>query len=107
MPLLSEQFQPYLFYDGGRIWTPDSRFALHAGELDEDKFYQAVGIGVGYETIVGAIQVALGYKLNPSPLDLRSPQDVLRALESGTPIDAAPTSSSRRFHLHFSIGTTF
>ena len=107
MPLLGEKFQPYIFYDGGRIWTPDSRFALQAGELDQDKFYQAVGIGVGYETIVGAIQVALGYKLNPSPLDLRSPQDVLRALESGTPIDAAPTSSSRRFHLHFSIGTTF
>ena len=23
MPLLSEHFQPYVFYDGGRIWTPD------------------------------------------------------------------------------------
>jgi outer membrane protein insertion porin family len=107
MPLLGEKFQPYLFYDGGRIWTPDSRFALHAGELDQDKFYQAVGIGIGYETVVGAIQVALGYKLNPSPIDLRSPQDVLNALEQGTPIDAAPTSPSRRFHLHFSIGSSF
>jgi outer membrane protein assembly factor BamA len=107
MPLLGEKFQPYLFYDGGRIWTPDSRFALRAGELDQDKFYQAVGIGIGYETVVGAIQVALGYKLNPSPLDLRSPQDVLNALEHGTLIDAAPTSSSRRFHLHFSIGSSF
>ena len=107
MPLLGDKFQPYLFYDGGRIWTPDSRFALQAGELDQDKFYQAVGIGIGYETVVGAIQVALGYKLNPSPIDLRSPQDVLNALEHGTPIDAAPTSSSRRFHLHFSIGSSF
>jgi outer membrane protein insertion porin family len=107
MPLLGEKFQPYVFYDGGRIWTPDSRFALHAGDLDQDKFYQAVGIGIGYETVVGAIQVALGYKLNPSPIDLRSPQDVLDALEQGTPIEAAPTSSSRRFHLHFSIGSSF
>jgi outer membrane protein insertion porin family len=107
MPLLSDKFQPYLFYDGGRIWTPDSRFALQAGEIDEDNFYQAVGVGIGYETVVGAIQVALGYKLNPSPLDLRSSQDVLTALENGTPIDAAPTSTSRRFHLHFSIGTSF
>jgi outer membrane protein insertion porin family len=107
MPLLSEAFQPYVFYDGGRVWTPDDRFAINAGTLDEDSFYQGVGIGIGYETIVGAIQIALGYKLNPSPLDLRSPQDVLDALTAGTSIDAAPTSSSRRFHLHFSIGASF
>ena len=107
MPLLSEAFQPYVFYDGGRIWTPDSRFALNAGELDEDKFYQSVGIGIGYETVIGAIQVALGYKLDPSPIDLRSPEDVFNALSTGTPIDAAPTSSLRRFHLQFSIGSSF
>ena len=104
---LSEQFQPYVFYDGGRIWTPDRRFALNAGVLDEDAFYQAVGVGIGYTTVVGAIQVAVGYKLNPSPLDLRSPQDVLQALSNGTPIEDAPTSNARRFHLHFSIGATF
>ena len=107
MPLLSEAFQPYLFYDVGRVWTPNSRFRLNAGELDQDDFYHGVGVGIGYETLVGAIQVALGYKLNPSPLDLRSPQDVLDALSAGTSIDAEPTSNSRRFHLHFSIGTTF
>jgi outer membrane protein assembly factor BamA len=107
MPLLSQQFQPFVFYDGGRIWTPDKRFAPRAGVLDQDRFYQAVGVGVGYETVVGAIQVALAYKLNPSPLDLRAPQDVLDALTHGTSIDAAPTSASRRFHLHFSIGANF
>jgi outer membrane protein insertion porin family len=107
MPGLSEQFQPYVFYDGGRIWVPDRRFALNAGVLDEDAFYQAVGVGIGYTTLVGAIQVAVGYKLNPSPLDLRSPQDVLQALTNGTPIEDAPTSNARRFHLHFSIGATF
>ena len=107
MPGLSEQFQPYVFYDGGRVWTPDRRFALNAGVLDEDAFYQAVGVGIGYTTVVGAIQVAVGYKLNPSPLDLRSPQDVLQALTNGTPLEDAPTSNARRFHLHFSIGATF
>jgi outer membrane protein insertion porin family len=107
MPLLSEAFQPYVFYDVGRIWIPDSRFALNAGALDQDSYYQSVGVGIGYETVVGAIQIALGYKLNPSPIDLRAPQDVLDALEHGTPIDAAPVSNSRRFHLHFSIGTSF
>jgi outer membrane protein insertion porin family len=107
MPGLSDKFQPYVFYDGGRIWVPDRRFALDAGVLDQDDFYQAVGLGIGYTTVVGAIQVAVGYKLNPSPLDLRSPQDVLQALTNGTPIEDAPTSTARRFHLHFSIGATF
>ena len=107
MPMLSEAFQPYVFYDGGRVWTPDSRFALNAGVIDEDAFYQAVGVGIGYQTVVGAIQVAVGYKLNPSPLDLRSADDVRAALTTGTGIESAPTSSARRFHLHFSIGATF
>jgi outer membrane protein insertion porin family len=107
MPLLSESFQPYVFYDVGKVWSPDDRFALNAGELDQDSFYHSVGIGIGYETVVGAIQIAVGYKLNPSPLDLRAPKDVLDALSHGTPINAAPTSGARRFHLHFSIGSSF
>jgi outer membrane protein insertion porin family len=107
MPVAGDAFQPYLFYDGGRVWNPDQRFALNAGELDEDKYYHAIGVGIGYQTVVGAIQVALGYKLNPSPLDLRSSEDVRTALANGQSIDSAPTSSSRRFHLHFSIGATF
>ena len=107
MPVLSEAFQPYLFYDGGRIWTPDQRFALDAGVVNEDAFYHAVGVGIGYQTVVGAIQVALGYKLNPSALDLRSAEDVRAALTNGTSIEDQPASGSRRFHLHFSIGATF
>jgi hypothetical protein len=96
-----------VFYDVGKVWSPDDRFALNAGELDQDKFYHSIGIGIGYETVVGAIQIALGYKLNPSPLDLRAPKDVIDALSHGTPVDAAPTSGARRFHLHFSIGSSF
>ena len=107
IPGVGESWRGFLFYDGGKIWTPDSRFALDAGELDQDTFYSAVGVGVGYQTIVGALQVAVGYKLNPSPLDLRSPNDVLQALSKGEPIDDLPTSGRRRFHLHFSIGSTF
>ena len=48
-----------------------------------------------------------GYKLNPSPLDLRSPQDVLAALSSGIRSTPSPTRRRRRLHLHFSIGSTF
>jgi outer membrane protein insertion porin family len=107
IPGMGEAWRGFFFFDAGKIWTPDSRFALNAGELDQDRIYAAVGAGVGYTTVVGALQVALGYKLDPSPLDLRSPQDVLGALSSGSPVDPLPTSGRRRLHLHFSIGSTF
>jgi outer membrane protein insertion porin family len=107
LPGFSDAWQSFLFLDGGRIWTPDSRFALNAGELDQDKYFASVGAGIGFETVVGAIQLAVGYKLNPSALDLRSPQGVLDALVQGQPIESVPTEARRRLHLHFSIGTSF
>jgi outer membrane protein insertion porin family len=107
IPGLGDKWDSFAFLDGGKIWTPDERFALNAGELDQDKFFFGTGVGFGYETVVGAVQVALGYKLNPSAIDLRDPSDVLTALSAGTPIDDVPTSNWRRFQLHFSIGATF
>jgi outer membrane protein insertion porin family len=107
VPGMSDAWQSFLFFDSGRVWTPDSRFSLNAGELDQDKYFASIGAGIGYETVVGAIQFAVGYKLNPSPLDLRSPQGVLEALEGRRPLSSVPTETSRRFHLHFSIGSTF
>jgi outer membrane protein insertion porin family len=107
LPGFSDAWQTFLFFDTGRIWTPDRRFALNAGELDQDDYFASVGAGIGYETVVGAIQFAVGYKLNPSALDLRSPQGVLDALEEGRPLSSVPTESRRRWHLHFSIGSSF
>ena len=107
LPGFSDAWQTFLFFDNGRIWTPDDRFALNAEELDQDGYYSSVGAGVGYETVVGAIQFAVGYKLNPSALDLRSPQGVLEALQEGRPLSSVPIESRRRWHLHFSIGSTF
>jgi outer membrane protein insertion porin family len=107
LPGFSDAWQSFLFFDSGRVWTPDRRFALNAGELNQDDYYASVGAGIGYETVVGAIQFAVGYKLNPSALDLRSPQGVLEALEEGRPLSSVPTESRRRFHLHFSIGSSF
>jgi outer membrane protein insertion porin family len=107
MPGLGDKWQPFVFLDGGRIWTPDSRFRLDAGDLEQDRFFLGTGVGMGYETVVGAIQVAVGYKLNPSALDLRDPRDVLQALLDGRPLSEVPTDSRRRWHLHFSIGATF
>ena len=107
VPGFGDAWQSFVFLDTGRIWTPDRRFSLNAGDLDQNDYYASVGAGIGYETVVGAIEFAVGYKLNPSPLDLRSPQGVLEALEEGRPLSSVPIESRRRFHLHFSIGSSF
>ncbi|HET6798861.1 MAG TPA: BamA/TamA family outer membrane protein [Gemmatimonadales bacterium] len=107
IPGMSDAWQSFFFFDSGRIWSPDSRFSLHAGDLDQDAYYTSVGGGIGYETVVGAIQIALGYKLNPSVLDVRSPQGVLDALITGESLTSVPTQNGRRWHLHFSIGSSF
>jgi outer membrane protein insertion porin family len=107
LPGFDEKWQTFAFLDGGRVWTPDDRFALDAGDLEQDGYFLGTGFGIGYETVVGAVQVALGYKLNPSELDQRDPDAVLQALAEGRPIDTVPTDSRRRLQLHFSIGATF
>ena len=107
LPGFDAKWQTFAFLDGAKVWTPDDRFALGAGELDQDRFFLGTGVGIGYETVVGAVQVALGYKLNPSDLDIRDPDEVLAALQEGRPISSVETESRRRFQLHFSIGATF
>ena len=107
LPGFDAKWQSFVFLDGGRVWTPDDRFSLDAGEFDQDGFFWGTGLGIGYETVVGAVQVALGYKLNPSALDLRDPDEVLQALQDGLPLSSVATDSKRRLQLHFSIGATF
>ncbi len=107
LPGFDAKWQTFVFLDGARVWTSDDRFSLDAGELDQDRFFLGTGAGIGYETVVGAVQVALGYKLNPSALDQRDPDEVLQALQEGRPISTVPTDSRRRLQLHFSIGATF
>lgn len=107
LPGFDAKWQTFVFLDGARVWTSDDRFSLDAGELDQYRFFLGTGAGIGYETVVGAVQVALGYKLNPSALDQRDPDEVLQALQEGRPISTVPTDSRRRLQLHFSIGATF
>jgi outer membrane protein assembly factor BamA len=107
LPGFDAKWQSFVFLDGGRVWTPDDRFSLDAGEFDQDRFFWGTGLGIGYETVVGAVQVAVGYKLNPSALDLRDPDEVLQALQAGQPLSGVDTDSKRRLQLHFSIGATF
>jgi outer membrane protein assembly factor BamA len=107
LPGFAEEWQTFLFLDAGRVWTPDERFALGAADLEQDDYFAATGGGISYQTVVGAVQLALGYKLNPSALDLRTPEDVLAALQEGRPATDPEERSGRRLHLHFAIGSTF
>lgn len=107
LPGLEEQWQAFAFVDGARVWSPDRRYEFGDPALVQRDFYFSTGGGFGYTTLIGAVVVALGYKLNPSALDLRDPADVMNALTSGRPIEEVPTDSRRRFQLHFSIGATF
>jgi outer membrane protein insertion porin family len=105
-PGLSERWGLHAFLDAGRVWTPDVRFRGEDPYGEQGWFYGAGG-GVDVSTLVGPIRVSVGYKLNPSPLDLRSAQDVFQALSEGSPISSKPTDWKRRFHIHVALGQGF
>ena len=104
-PWMSSAWGTELFLDAGRVWTPDERFAVPVLEGESD-FRFAAGAGLSYQTPVGAVRLSLGYKINPSDLDLRDANDVLNALLQGLPVTTAETAWTRRLHLHLSFGMT-
>ncbi|MFL5514440.1 MAG: outer membrane protein assembly factor [Gemmatimonadales bacterium] len=104
-PGLTSAWGGQLFLDLGKVWTPDTRFKLAVLEGDTDLRF-SLGTGISYQTPVGAIRLGLGYKLNPSDLDVRDAGEVLAAVEQGLPATTAETDWSRRLHLHLSFGMT-
>lgn len=106
LPLFGAGFA-HAFLDGARVWTPDDRYVLEEYIRDQEKTYYSAGGGLGFETPVGPIRVSVGYKLNPSPLDLRDPGEVLELLLEGKSILEAPTKTSRRFQFHLTVGRVF
>lgn len=99
-----------LFMDAGRVWTPDEEFVgdggLPALGTDDDvRFGTGAGVSVG--TPVGPVRVMLGYKLNPSLLDLRDPTAVAQALIDGTDVSDVPENAWRRWRLHLAVGRAF
>lgn len=105
-PGLGDAWGTHLFIDAGRVWTPDSRFRAD-DPGDSERWFFGTGFGVQVRTLVGPVRISLGYKLNPSELDLRDAEPVLEALLAGRPISSVPVNSKRRYHLHFSLGQSF
>lgn len=105
-PGLGSSWGTHLFIDGARIGNFEGTLQPDASEAERGWFFGAGG-GIDVATPVGPLRLSLGYKLNPSPLDLRRPGDVLEALLEDRPIDTAPVRSLQRLHLHLSIGQSF
>ena len=106
LPIGTRRHSAFVFLDGGRIWTDDDRYGIE-DPFDEEQMFFGTGAGVEFLTAVGPVRIALGYKLNPSPLDLRNPMLVQRALGSGLPLTTVPTEALRRFQLHIDLGNAF
>jgi hypothetical protein len=62
---------------------------------------------VDFLTSVGAIRLAMGYKLNPSTLDLVDSEDALQAALEERPAGDLPRDNRRRWQLHFSFSSSF
>jgi outer membrane protein assembly factor BamA len=101
---MTPAWRAHVFVDGGRVWTPDERFSQSVLLPQSTAFRFSIGTGLSYQTPVGGLGLYLGYKLNPSSVDVRDPGKVLDAFQAGTPIDSVETEWIRRFHLHLSFG---
>jgi len=96
-----------IFLDGGRVWTADQRFRHGIDIEEQERMFYATGAELALRTPVGPIRFGVGYKLNPSTEDLVDSTDLLRALQSGQPLDQLPKHQSRRWQLHLAIGSAF
>jgi outer membrane protein assembly factor BamA len=103
-PGLPSAWGVHVFLDAGKVWTPDERFDREPLVPEETTFHFSTGAGLSYQTPVGAVRLSLGYKLNPSALDLRDPDKVLNAVVDGLPVSSVEPEWSRRLHLHLSLG---
>ena len=110
-PLWGRSHYALAFVDAARVWTGDPYYGAENGGLPLDVTDGPVfttGLGFALGTPIGAIRLMVGYKLNPSELDLRSPDAILEAALSGdTALEDIPENPWRRFRIHFAVGQPF
>jgi len=108
LPGLGREVGAYVFLDGGRVWSGDARFdGVEQDPYDQQRWFYATGGGVDVRTPVGPIRFGVGYKLNPSITDLADANDFTRALVDGTPASEIPRRNSRRWQVHFILGSAY
>ena len=105
VPKLANSLTAHSFVDAGRVWTFDRRFGANGEDrYGVAKLFWSTGVGVNYLTPIGAVRAEVGYKLNPSILDLADPGDVARAISAGEPLESARRRNSHRYRFHIGIG---
>jgi outer membrane protein insertion porin family len=125
---ISQAVGVFGFVDAGRVWSPQPEFQVpddnplfDAAYDNPNRVFVGAGGGVIVGTPIGGIQVALGYKVNPSFFDVRSPDDVAQALADELRANPGATAEElrravvegvepsvwRRFRLHIAIGQIF
>ncbi|HSM05831.1 MAG TPA: BamA/TamA family outer membrane protein [Longimicrobiales bacterium] len=111
VPLFGSPHYALAFVDGARVWTGDGYYLAENGGLPldiTDGTFFTTGAGLALGTPIGAIRLMVGFKLNPSEIDLRDPNAVLNAaLQGGTELQDIPENPWRRFRIHLAIGQPF
>jgi outer membrane protein assembly factor BamA len=104
LPLLSSSHRSFVFLDVGRVWTPGGGLVPGDPELALEPWGFGTGAGLQFGTPFGPLRLSVGYKLNPTRIDLLAPGDVARALAAGDDLARLSTDGFRRWHLHVTVG---
>ena len=95
-PSLGPNWGTAVFLDAGRVGTSDENLQIPAPTPALDALNQSAvrfgtGGGIEYLTPIGALRIALGYKLNPSYLDVRDANAVFQVVETARAENRVPT----------------
>jgi outer membrane protein insertion porin family len=102
-PGLGSNWQLATFVDAGQVsskHTGDgSTPIVDDGSFDFSRWRVGVGAGMRYATPFGFVRLDLGYKVNPSANDLRTPEEAFFNIDERRLL--------QRFRLHLSLSQTF
>ena len=105
-PFLSEAHRSFVFLDAGRVWSPGEQLEPGDEQLALEPWAYGTGAGIQIASPFGPLRLSVGYKLNPTRVDLLAAGEVARALVAGESLSTLPTEALRRWHVHITIGQT-
>lgn len=102
-PGLGSNWQLATFVDAGQVSSQHigngATPIVDDGSFDFSRWRVGAGAGIRYTTPFGFVRLDLGYKVNPSANDLRTPEESFLGVDEKRPL--------RRFRLHLSLSQTF